>query len=340
MLCATLGIAAIIYLNEINLAMSPFVLIAVAISVLYFNPPLTVLTAMLALGINWFFVFSDPGRGIENIDHSSLATNSLVFLLASGSIATISKKGKDLLLKSVSLEEEAKSKASSLTVILETASQTSETARKHGSELSASSEEMNASLEEVSGTAEQLSSSAISLVEGCHELKAAGDDIGLDAEKGSDSLKNITDLIKTGKDVTSDLKKGINSLKDHAQEVGSIITTIRGIADQTNLLALNAAIEAARAGEQGRDFSVVAEEVKKLADQSEQASGEIIRLIETMQSQAEEWSAEADQKTAYMEKGMETALTASSTFEAITEIVKNISAKIDFINDLSESVGT
>ena len=78
------------------------------------------------------------------------------------------------------------------------------------------------------------------------------------------------------------------TLGDRSQEVGQIVDTISGIAGQTNLLALNAAIEAARAGEQGRGFAVVAEEVRKLAEQSQEAAKHIADLISHIQADTED----------------------------------------------------
>ena len=119
--------------------------------------------------------------------------------------------------------------------------------------------------------------------------------------------------------------KVVATLGDRSQEIGQIVDTISGIAGQTNLLALNAAIEAARAGEQGRGFAVVAEEVRKLAEQSQEAAKHIAELIGRIQ---------ADTKEAVqaMQEGNQEVMLGSDVVNKTGEIFAEIETMIQEVN--------
>ncbi len=104
---------------------------------------------------------------------------------------------------------------------------------------------------------------------------------------GLEAAEKATKAMQSVRDSSSQVSETMNGLATKSEQIGGIVETITGIASQTNLLALNAAIEAARAGEQGRGFAVVAEEVRKLAEESQQAAQQISELIGDIQAETQ-----------------------------------------------------
>lgn len=120
----------------------------------------------------------------------------------------------------------------------------------------------------------------------------------------------------------------VKKLGKRSKEIGQIVDTISGIAGQTNLLALNAAIEAARAGEHGKGFAVVAEEVRKLAEQSGDASKKITELIGEIQKDTDKAVVAMDAGTREVRVGTEVVSKAGRAFEEIVLLVSNVSEQV------------
>jgi len=116
----------------------------------------------------------------------------------------------------------------------------------------------------------------------------------------------------------------VHDLGKRSDQIGRIVSVIDDIADQTNLLALNAAIEAARAGEQGRGFAVVADEVRKLAERTTQATREIAEMIEKVQSETRSAVGQMQAGTEQVEQGVEATGRAGESLRRIIEQAENV----------------
>ena len=136
------------------------------------------------------------------------------------------------------------------------------------------------------------------------------------------------DFLKQRIQIIADL---ILDLSEYNQQIGSNVGLVEDIAEQTNMLALNAAVEAARAGEHGKGFAVVASEIRKLADESKQATTKISSLINDIQNVTNSTVMATEEGTKEIEMVVKTSNFTKSNLEEITNGVKSISENVSRI---------
>jgi methyl-accepting chemotaxis protein len=196
---------------------------------------------------------------------------------------------------------------------------------------SASDEQVKIS-ERTNEAVENVSSQLIEVTGSMQETLQTTSDTKQKIEQGKLYAINVTEQMDEINGKVTELAKVIHSLKNNSQEIHRIIEIITDISNQTNLLALNAAIEAARAGEHGKGFGVVAQEVRKLAEQSAGAADSIRSILEQTGKETNQAVNVMDESQVTVQKGNELVGKVADLFSEIAQSIEEVSLKGDTVS--------
>ncbi len=191
-------------------------------------------------------------------------------------------------------------------------------------------------IEETSAAVISLSQSVQQVSSNAAESARVADQSMLAAEKGQQAVQNAISSMNGLREHIQETSKRIKRLGESSQEIGEIVELISDITEQTNVLALNAAIQAASAGEAGRGFSVVAEEVQRLAERSADATKQIAAIVKTIQSDTHDTVAAMEVSTQGVVEGAKLSDAAGKTLAEISEVSKTLASLIAGISSATQ----
>ncbi|GAA5417443.1 methyl-accepting chemotaxis protein 4 [Paraliobacillus ryukyuensis] len=209
--------------------------------------------------------------------------------------------------------------------------------QQHFETITASSQEQLSAFEETSAVVDNMNGQFQSIASDFDEITTSFHHM---RSKTEDGVSRINDSSKMMLDIAKRSEETKNNIVELAEEVGKInevVTLINDISEQTNLLALNASIEAARAGEHGKGFSIVAEEVRKLAERSVSATEQIRQTVEHILHDVDQIAKQSEDRANNINEESNKILAINESFE---EITSNIVSNIDLVEKMNEHTQT
>lgn len=268
--------------------------------------------------------------------------------LSHGSLETSEKDEIGQLVQATNeMNENMRSLLNQINMVSETVSSQSEELTQSANEVKSGAEQVAITMQELADGSETEAHTASELAEVMHDFSIK---VGEANERGDFVQKSSDDVLKltnTGLQlmeesmqqmvvidkIVHDAVQSVDGLDRHSQEISELVSVIQDIADQTNLLALNAAIEAARAGEQGKGFAVVADEVRKLAEESSDSVTNITGIVQRIQDESGVVSASLQEGYKDVGHGTNQIRTTGETFGEISSSITAMAENIHLVKE-------
>ena len=298
---------------------------------------LILLAMVFAVGVSLFVVRSISGALSEGVDVANrLATGDLT---ASVTIRSTDEIG--------TLMTAMDNMVKSLRLLIGKIKYAADNMASGSEQLSTSAEEISRGMNEqtsrstqIATAAEQMSQTVVDVAKNTSNIAQISTQAFDHAKDGEGVVKRSVDEVQAIASTVAESSQVMKRLGESSGQIGDIVGVINDIADQTNLLALNAAIEAARAGEQGRGFAVVADEVRKLAERTTQATSQINSMISSIQSEVAHAGVAMNNATLRVESGVEFSRKTGDSLRNIVSSVNTLQSMVQQIASATEEMSS
>jgi methyl-accepting chemotaxis protein WspA len=201
--------------------------------------------------------------------------------------------------------------------------------------------EIAATTAEIGATSKQISVTSKELVQTMKNVAEVAEKTTALANSGQTGLGRMKSTVQQIVEASASIHARLDTLNEKAGKIGNVITTIIKVADQTNLLSLNAAIEAEKAGDSGRGFAVVASEIRRLADQTAAATGDIEQTVKEMQSAVAAGVMGMDKFSEEVRRGVDVVQQVSEELSQIIQQVQTLAPSFETVSEgmQSQSLG-
>lgn len=300
----------------------------------------TLVTVLIALGMGWLISrliavpLNQMVSQVKQLAAGNLADRQAT-VVYEDEVGQLSKEVnvmaghlRNLVVNITQTAEQLAAASEELTAGTDQAAQATEDVTVTIAEVAQDAQEQSNAIEDATNIVMQMSTAIEQIAGNANTVSGAASKTAEAATAGSQSADLVSVQMESIEETVGASAQAVEKLGERSKEIGQIVDTISGIASQTNLLALNAAIEAARAGEQGRGFAVVAEEVRKLAEQAQEAASQIATMIGEVQAETSRAVTAMNEGSRQVKTGAEVVVNAGKGFKEIVSLIDDVSSQV------------